>query len=85
MIVGRGERARKSSNFNRGSRFTQLFARRRGSNRATPKTQSAMLETMQEGTVDGGRTRFELSPAVLRSWPRKNRSQQEGKRTPLPE
>ena len=29
-------------------------------NRATPKTQSAMLETMQEGTVTVGGTRYEL-------------------------
>ncbi len=52
-------------------------------NRATPKTQSAMLETMQEGTVTAGGTRFELAQPffVLAT---QNPIEQEGT-YPLPE
>ncbi len=45
--------------FQRGPIFTQICLADE-INRATPKTQSAMLETMQEGTVTVGGHRFEL-------------------------
>ena len=45
--------------FQQGPIFTQICLADE-INRATPKTQSAMLETMQEGSVTVGGTRFEL-------------------------
>ncbi|MFO0033951.1 MAG: AAA family ATPase [Planctomycetota bacterium] len=45
--------------FQRGPIFTQICLADE-INRATPKTQSAMLETMQEGTVTVAGTRYEL-------------------------
>jgi MoxR-like ATPase len=45
--------------FQRGPIFTQICLADE-INRATPKTQSAMLETMQEGTVTVGGHRYEL-------------------------
>ncbi|MBP63785.1 MAG: AAA family ATPase [Planctomycetaceae bacterium] len=45
--------------FQRGPIFTQICLADE-INRATPKTQSAMLETMQEGTVTIGGMRYEL-------------------------
>jgi len=45
--------------FQRGPIFTQICLADE-INRATPKTQSALLETMQEGTVTVAGTRFEL-------------------------
>ena len=45
--------------FQRGPIFTQICLADE-INRATPKTQSAMLETMQEGTVTAGGVRYEL-------------------------
>ncbi len=47
--------------FRRGPIFTQLLLADE-INRATPKTQSALLETMQEGTVTTGGTTYKLDP-----------------------
>ena len=45
--------------FHRGPIFTQICLADE-INRATPKTQSAMLETMQEGSVTSGGVRYQL-------------------------
>ncbi len=68
--------------FQRGPVFTQILLADE-INRATPKTQSAMLETMQEGTVTAAGTRFELAKPffVLAT---QNPIEQEGT-YPLPE
>ena len=68
--------------FQRGPVFTQILLADE-INRATPKTQSAMLETMQEGTVTAAGTRFELDQPffVLAT---QNPIEQEGT-YPLPE
>ncbi len=68
--------------FQKGPIFTQICLADE-INRATPKTQSAMLETMQEGTVTAGGTRFELQKPffVLAT---QNPIEQEGT-YPLPE
>ena len=51
--------------FQQGPIFTQICLADE-INRATPKTQSAMLETMQEGTVTVGRPSLRTEEAVLR-------------------
>ena len=81
MIV-EDEDGRRRFEFQRGPVFTQILLADE-INRATPKTQSAMLETMQEGTVTAGGTRFELSQPffVLAT---QNPIEQEGT-YPLPE
>ena len=81
MIV-EDEDGRRRFEFQRGPIFTQILLADE-INRATPKTQSAMLETMQEGTVTAGGTRFELSKPffVLAT---QNPIEQEGT-YPLPE
>ena len=81
MIVEDGDGRRKFE-FQQGPVFTQILLADE-INRATPKTQSAMLETMQEGTVTAGGTRFELSQPffVLAT---QNPIEQEGT-YPLPE
>ncbi len=68
--------------FQKGPIFTQICLADE-INRATPKTQSAMLETMQEGTVTVAGTRFELKKPffVLAT---QNPIEQEGT-YPLPE
>ena len=68
--------------FQQGPIFTQICLADE-INRATPKTQSAMLETMQEGTVTVAGTRFELEKPffVLAT---QNPIEQEGT-YPLPE
>jgi len=68
--------------FQKGPIFTQICLADE-INRATPKTQSAMLETMQEGTVTVGGVRFELEQPffVLAT---QNPIEQEGT-YPLPE
>ena len=58
MIV-ENEQGNRSFEFQRGPVFTQILLADE-INRATPKTQSAMLETMQEGTVTAAGTRFTL-------------------------
>ncbi len=50
---------RRVFEFQRGPIFSQICLADE-INRATPKTQSALLETMQEGTVTVGGTRYEL-------------------------
>ncbi len=81
MIVEDDEGRRKFE-FQKGPVFTQILLADE-INRATPKTQSAMLETMQEGTVTAGGKRFELSKPffVLAT---QNPIEQEGT-YPLPE
>ena len=81
MIVEDDEGRRKFE-FQRGPVFTQILLADE-INRATPKTQSAMLETMQEGTVTAGGKRFQLDKPffVLAT---QNPIEQEGT-YPLPE
>lgn len=81
MIVEDAEGRRKFE-FQRGPVFTQILLADE-INRATPKTQSAMLETMQEGTVTAAGTRFQLEQPffVLAT---QNPIEQEGT-YPLPE
>ncbi|MCA9153565.1 MAG: MoxR family ATPase [Pirellulaceae bacterium] len=73
---------RRMFEFQRGPIFTQICLADE-INRATPKTQSAMLETMQEGTVTVGGHRYELTQPffVLAT---QNPIEQEGT-YPLPE
>ncbi len=68
--------------FQRGPIFTQICLADE-INRATPKTQSAMLETMQEGSVTAAGTRFELKKPFL-VMATQNPIEQEGT-YPLPE
>lgn len=81
MIV-ENEQGRKSFEFQRGPIFTQICLADE-INRATPKTQSAMLETMQEGTVTVAGNRYTLDKPffVLAT---QNPIEQEGT-YPLPE
>ena len=58
MIVEDAD-GRRAFEFQKGPIFTQICLADE-INRATPKTQSAMLETMQEGTVTVAGTRYEL-------------------------
>ncbi len=73
---------RRSFEFQKGPIFTQICLADE-INRATPKTQSAMLETMQEGTVTVAGVRYELKQPffVLAT---QNPIEQEGT-YPLPE
>ena len=68
--------------FQKGPIFTQICLADE-INRATPKTQSAMLETMQEGTVTVGGNRFTLQKPFL-VLATQNPIEQEGT-YPLPE
>ncbi|MFN3191930.1 MAG: AAA family ATPase [Aureliella sp.] len=81
MIVEK-EDGRKVFEFQKGPIFTQICLADE-INRATPKTQSALLETMQEGTVTVAGTRYELDKPffVLAT---QNPIEQEGT-YPLPE
>ena len=81
MIVESDEGHRQFQ-FQRGPVFTQILLADE-INRATPKTQSAMLETMQEGTVTAAGSRYELEQPffVLAT---QNPIEQEGT-YPLPE
>ncbi len=58
-MVMEGTDGRRKFEFQRGPIFTQICLADE-INRATPKTQSALLETMQEGTVTIGGVRYEL-------------------------
>ncbi len=82
MIVEDEQTGRRKFQFQRGPVFTQILLADE-INRATPKTQSAMLETMQEGTVTAAGTRYELTQPffVLAT---QNPIEQEGT-YPLPE
>jgi MoxR-like ATPase len=68
--------------FQHGPIFTQICLADE-INRATPKTQSALLETMQEGTVTVGGTRYELQQPFF-VMATQNPIEQEGT-YPLPE
>lgn len=82
MIVEDEQSGRRRFEFQRGPVFTQILLADE-INRATPKTQSAMLETMQEGTVTAAGHRYELAKPffVLAT---QNPIEQEGT-YPLPE
>ena len=58
-MVVEDQEGRRQFEFQKGPIFTQICLADE-INRATPKTQAAMLETMQEGTVTVGGTRYEL-------------------------
>jgi MoxR-like ATPase len=58
-LVVEDEHGHKSFEFQKGPVFTQILLADE-INRATPKTQSALLETMQEGTVTVAGQRFVL-------------------------
>src|SRR5512136_2759824 len=68
--------------FQKGPIFTQICLADE-INRATPKTQSAMLETMQEGTITAAGTRYPLKKPFL-VMATQNPIEQEGT-YPLPE
>ena len=73
---------RRVFEFQKGPIFTQICLADE-INRATPKTQSALLETMQEQTVTVGGVRYELEPPFL-VMATQNPIEQEGT-YPLPE
>ncbi|WP_040764869.1 AAA family ATPase [Novipirellula maiorica] len=81
-MINEDEHGRRQFEFQRGPVFTQILLADE-INRATPKTQSAMLETMQEGTVTAAGQRFTLDKPffVLAT---QNPIEQEGT-YPLPE
>lgn len=81
-MVVEDESGRRRFEFQKGPVFTQILLADE-INRATPKTQSAMLETMQEGTVTAGGHRYTLDQPffVLAT---QNPIEQEGT-YPLPE
>ena len=81
-LVVESEDGRRSFELQKGPIFTQLCLADE-INRATPKTQSAMLETMQEGTVTVAGVRYQLQQPffVLAT---QNPIEQEGT-YPLPE
>jgi len=73
---------RRFFQFQQGPVFTQILLADE-INRATPKTQSALLETMQEGTVTTAGTRYDLDKPYL-VMATQNPIEQEGT-YPLPE
>jgi MoxR-like ATPase len=73
---------KRSFEFQKGPIFTQICLADEV-NRATPKTQSAMLETMQEGTVTSGGSQYELKQPFF-VMATQNPIEQEGT-YPLPE
>ena len=81
-MVAESPDGKREFQFQKGPIFTQICLADE-INRATPKTQSAMLETMQEGTVTVGGQRYELKQPffVLAT---QNPIEQEGT-YPLPE
>ncbi len=81
-MVVEDDQGRRSFEFQRGPIFTQICLADEV-NRATPKTQSAMLETMQEGTVTIAGNRFELDKPFF-VMATQNPIEQEGT-YPLPE
>jgi len=81
MVMETAE-GRRAFEFHRGPIFTQICLADE-INRATPKTQSAMLETMQEGCVTVAGRRFELQPPFF-VMATQNPIEQEGT-YPLPE
>ena len=81
-IMSTGEGGAYRMEFRRGPIFTQLLLADE-INRATPKTQSALLETMQEGSVTVGGTTYQLDPPFF-VMATQNPLEQEGT-YPLPE
>jgi MoxR-like ATPase len=81
MVVETPE-GRRVFEFQKGPIFTQICLADE-INRATPKTQSALLETMQEGTVTASGTRYELQQPFF-VMATQNPLEQEGT-YPLPE
>jgi MoxR-like ATPase len=81
-MVMEGPDGRRFFEFQRGPIFTQICLADE-INRATPKTQSAMLETMQEGTVTAAGKRHPLQQPFL-VMATQNPIEQEGT-YPLPE
>ena len=64
MIIETDERGAKALRFQPGPIFANLVLADE-INRATPKTQSALLEAMQERTVTSGNTTHQLEPPFL--------------------
>lgn len=81
-IMTAGETGQYQFEFRKGPIFTQLLLADE-INRATPKTQSALLETMQEGTVTVGGTQYVLKQPFF-VMATQNPIEQEGT-FPLPE
>ncbi|GIW95582.1 MAG: ATPase AAA [Pirellulaceae bacterium] len=81
MVVETPE-GRREFQFQKGPVFTQILLADE-INRATPKTQSALLETMQEGTVTAAGRKFELDKPYF-VMATQNPLEQEGT-YPLPE
>jgi len=81
-IITENEAGRRVFQFQKGPIFTQICLADE-INRATPKTQSALLETMQEGTVTIAGTRYELDKPFF-VMATQNPIEQEGT-YPLPE
>jgi MoxR-like ATPase len=81
-MVVESDEGHRTFQFHRGPIFTQICLADEV-NRATPKTQSAMLETMQEGTVTSSGTRYELKKPFF-VMATQNPIEQEGT-YPLPE
>jgi MoxR-like ATPase len=81
-MINENEAGRRAFEFQKGPIFTQICLADE-INRATPKTQSAMLETMQEGTVTVAGNRYELEKPFF-VMATQNPIEQEGT-YPLPE
>jgi MoxR-like ATPase len=81
-MINENAEGRRVFEFQKGPVFTQILLADE-INRATPKTQSAMLETMQEGTVTVAGTRYELEKPFF-VMATQNPIEQEGT-YPLPE
>ena len=81
-IMNTDDHGRYQFEFRKGPIFTQLLLADE-INRASPKTQSALLETMQEGTVTVGGTTYQLAQPYF-VMATQNPIEQEGT-YPLPE
>jgi MoxR-like ATPase len=81
-MITENDAGRRVFQFQKGPIFTQICLADE-INRATPKTQSALLETMQEGTVTISGTRYELDKPFF-VMATQNPIEQEGT-YPLPE
>jgi MoxR-like ATPase len=81
-MINENETGRRVFEFQKGPIFTQICLADE-INRATPKTQSALLETMQEGTVTVAGVRYELEKPFF-VMATQNPIEQEGT-YPLPE
>src|SRR5213082_1087440 len=81
-MINENAEGRRVFEFQKGPIFTQICLADE-INRATPKTQSALLETMQEGTVTVAGVRYELEKPIF-VMATQNPIEQEGT-YPLPE